>query len=160
MTESNGESFQVQEYTLFLKSSGEGRLHDHAHIKFPSHKELAERFNIHPLEVFNDRVVVSATLEAISKLKKHFPEIEVVPKVEEYVLFIPLRSREQQEKRQSLTRPNWQELAQIFGFQVLRDRRSQATIAATQDSIRQLQEKFPSIQVTRSKTYTKLSFAF
>lgn len=75
----------------------------------------------------------------------------------EYVLFVP-RSRERLDSNFVVAvLPNWEELARMFEFHILRARKTQATVAATQDSIERLKVEFPSIEITSKKKFLKLS---
>ena len=69
-----------------------------------------------------------------------------------YVLFIPLNSK------QSNTSIDWHRLSQQFGFKLIRERKTQATVKANPEQIKQFQESHPNIQATIRQKY-KLSFA-
>lgn len=86
----------------------------------------------------------------INNLKAPFENSINVPNV--YVLFIPLTC----EKSIDIT--NWNELAQQFGFNIIRERRTQATVEASPDQVKRLQESYPDIGITLRQQY-KLSFA-
>jgi hypothetical protein len=157
MPASNGNQSQVQEYTLFMPPNSEGQI-KHFATKCPNWQELAQMHGFHVLDIHENKAIVAATIESIISLKEKNPVIQISPQIEEYTLFVPLYNDEQRDIHLQMERPNWQELAKIFGLHVLRDRKSQAVVTATEDSINQLQEKFPFIQVTSQKRYYKLGF--
>jgi len=157
MPASNGNQSQVQEYTLFMPPNTEGQIR-HLATKYTNWQELAQMYGFHVLHVYGNEATVAATIESIISLKEENPLIQVTPQIEEYTLFIPLYNAEQRDVHMQMERPNWQELAKIFRLHMLRDRKSQAVVAATEDSINQLKEKFPFIQVTSQKRYYKLGF--
>lgn len=74
---------------------------------------------------------------------------------QEYILFLPL-SNERQDRYTHQEQLDWQELASKFKLQLLRERRSQAIVAATPDAIKRLQQAFPEVQITSVKKYNKL----
>ncbi len=69
-----------------------------------------------------------------------------------YVLYIPLS------EGKSIDSVNWNELAKRFGFQIIRERKTQATVEANPDQVTRLHESYPELGITLRQQY-KPSFS-